>query len=202
MAICVLTGDIVGSTKLTPAELFEVRQTMVTINKDLEPVAGPAHFDSYRGDGWQATFTARRQALRIALIFRAALRAQNEKYDTRIAIAIGSEGLDNIDISKARSPTFVSSGHALDEMPEDQFIAHASGGALGAATVLADHISRSWTQAQARAILPFIMSPIKPTQKDVAHALGISRQAVGQALDAASYTPLSRALRAIEEQAK
>ena len=79
---------------------------------------------------------------------------------------------------------------------------HAQGGAIGAATALADHVSNGWTSAQARAILPFLKTLKRPTQKEVSAFLGISRQAVGQALDAAGYSAIKAALAAIEEQEK
>jgi hypothetical protein len=202
MAFCVLTGDIVGSTDLSAAELFEISQILADANSDLKLVAGPPHFDIHRGDGWQATFTSRRKALRVALLFRAVLHARNEKYITRVAIAIGDESLEYKDISKANSPTFIISGRTLDAMPDDHLMAHASGGSHQAATVLADYISRGWTSAQARAIAPFLHPDESWTQKEVARNLGISRQAVGQALDAAGYPAIKAALTAIEEQAK
>jgi DNA-binding phage protein len=202
MALCVLTGDIVGSTDLSAAELFEIAQTLTDANRNLHLVAGPPHFDIHRGDGWQAAFTNRSKALRIALLFRAVLFARNDKYETRIAIAVGDESLENKDISRANSPTFILSGRTLDTMSDDHLMAHASGGSHHAATVLADYISRSWTTAQARAIAPFLHPAESWTQKDVARNLGISRQAVGQALDAAGYPAIKAALTAIEEQAK
>ncbi len=201
MALCVLTGDIVGSTDLTSAELFEVRQTLTETVSALSTTLGAPHFDIHRGDGWQFAFTNRNMGLRVALLFRSALRSRSDSYDTRVAIAVGEEPLESADISVATSPTFVASGRTLDAMPADQFMAHASGGALHAATLLADHISQGWTQAQARAILPFMMPDHKPTQKDVANSLGISRQAVGQALDAAGYPAIKAALDSIERQA-
>ena len=51
MALCVLTGDIVGSTDLSAAELFEIAQTLTDANSNLHLVAGPPHFDIHRGDG-------------------------------------------------------------------------------------------------------------------------------------------------------
>lgn len=202
MAICVLTGDIIGSTDLSAAELFEIRQTLTDTDRALSAKLGAPHFDIHRGDGWQAVFTNRNMGLRVALVFRAAIRSRNDRYDTRIAIASGEEALETTDISSATSSTFVASGRALDAMPTDQFMAHAAGGPHHATTLLADYISQGWTQAQARAILPFMMPNTKPTQKDVANTLGISRQAVGQALDAAGYPALKAALLSLEKQAK
>lgn len=201
MALCVLTGDIVGSTALSRAKLLRAQAVLVTINQLVRTDTSPAAFDLHRGDGWQAAFEAPQIALRYALCFTAALRNEDEHFSTRIALAVGTEPFTSQSVNSEQSAAFVASGRTLDAMPDDQRFAHASGGALHAATLLADHISRGWTQAQARAILPFLMPTRNPTQKDVAAEIGISRQAVGQALDAAGYPAIKAALIAIEEQA-
>lgn len=141
-------------------------------------------------------------ALRYALCFRAALRAQSETFETRVAIATGDEALGTHKIETTRTATFIASGTALDAMPNDVLMVHAAGGALQAATLLADHISQGWTVAQARAIEPFLQPRARVTQQSVAEALGISRQAVGQALDAAGFFVIKSALSALEKQAK
>ena len=198
MSICVLTGDIVGSTDLTKAQFSKLRLVLAGCLDALQQ-DGSANLDIYRGDGWQMDFDGRPPGLREALYIRASLRAENEAFETRIAIACGPE----ISIFLgANTKTHIASGHALDEMPRDILMSHAAGGPLQAATVLADHISQGWTRAQAMAIRPFLLKGSGITQKQVANDLGISRQAVGQALNAAGFHVLDRALRAIEEQAK
>ena len=198
MAICVLTGDIVGSMRLHRAQFERVQLLLEDSYYDIkEDTSGS--LDQFRGDGWQMAFDNRHESLRFALYIRATLKANDDDFDTRIAI---SESDAEYLISNDYDDVYVASGRALDDMPRDTLMAHANGGALHATTLLVDQISREWTQAQARAIKPFLLRNVRHTQKSVAAALGISRQAVGQALEAACYPVISRALRAIEEQAK
>lgn len=198
MSICVLTGDIVGSTELTSAQQARIKSLIQDIPYHLvRPF--DCFVDLYRGDGWQMAFKERQFALRFSLYVRATLKAEHEAFETRIALA---EGTEMLEILNPSTQTFIASGRALDDMPRDVLMSHASGGARHGATLLADHISRGWTQAQARAIKPFLRPNSHLTQKDVAADLGVSRQAVGQALDAAGYPVIDRALRAIEEQAQ
>lgn len=198
MALCVLTGDIVGSTALSSAHQEKVIQLVASAHDDLAK-GGPSTYDSHRGDGWQMAFMNAPYGLRHALYIRALLKSKNEQFETRIAISY-DKSVDNI--GNTRSAPYVASGHALDDMPDGALMGHAGGGALQAATLLADYISRDWTSAQARAVRPFLYPFSKTTQQDVASDLGISRQAVGQALDAAGYPAIKAALATIEGQAK
>lgn len=188
---CVLTGDIVGSTDLTQNQQKRVMTTLESGFQSLRPVLGGS-FDSFRGDGWQMQFAHETAPLRIALYLRATIRADDEAFETRVAIASSPEQSNDV---------FVQSGRALDTMPKNTLFRYANGGDSHATAVLADHISHRWTQAQARAVRPFLFPSSRVTQKTVAAQLGISRQAVGQALDAAGLTPLMAAITALETQA-
>lgn len=197
MAICVLTGDIVGSTGLTHAQLKRANTLLADAYSEIS-LDGNDPFDSFRGDGWQMAFPDSRKGLRFALLIRATLRSESDAFETRIALA---ENHGSAMLFQSNSATYVASGRTLDAMPSDRFMGHASGGALHAATVLADYISHGWTVAQARAIRPFLTPRTRTTQQHVADTLAISRQAVGQALEAAGYNVIHPALTAIEEQA-
>lgn len=215
-SIAVLTGDLVGSTGLTDAQIrtaFSMLENEVVAvlktwaGQTLQPV-----FARSRGDGWQMRLGQPAFALRCALFVRAALKSQDEDaassnpqsvgtsgVHTRIAIATGfgdPETPENL--NEATGPVFVASGRALDAMPKGATLAHASGGPLAAATRLADHISADWTQPQAAA-MQHALAPDAPTRAEIGVALGKSRQAVDQALAAAGYKALSDALRLIEE---
>ena len=197
MALCVLTGDIVGSTDLTAAEMDTVHAVLARVRDTIGPDA--ALLDTYRGDGWQLSLAPEGSALRYALYVRASLTAEDDKFATRIALA---EGGHPFDPANTTSGPYIRSGRCLDAMPKEALMAHAAGGARHAATLLADQISRTWTTPQAKAIQPFLLGASDVTQKAVAENLSISRQAVGQALDAAGYHPIRRALAALEEHVK
>ncbi|MGB8621206.1 MAG: MarR family transcriptional regulator [Paracoccaceae bacterium] len=201
--LAVLTGDLVGSTGLDSAEFDSA---LAALHAGFDGIAGwdpAARHSSYRGDGWQLVLTRPAQALRAALFLRARLRDASEQFDSRVALACGVADRRVLqDIATANDPVFVASGRLLDAMKPPSLISHASGGGWQASAVLADHVSRGWTSAQARAVLPFLTPLEHPTQKTVAESLGISRQAVGQALDAAGFPAIEAALEALEEQAE
>ncbi|RFP89461.1 MarR family transcriptional regulator [Rhodobacteraceae bacterium 63075] len=198
MALCVLTGDIVGSTDLPRSRQERVLGLVETAFQSLSRHEDDK-LDFYRGDGWQMRFQAAGSGLQYALFIRAVLKSEDDAFDTRVAVADTASGSPGL---KAWDANAEASGRALDSMPSDVLFAHAAGGPLHAASLLADHISRHWTAAQARATRPFLAPGVRVTQRQVAETLGITRQAVGQALEAAGYGPLSRALKALEAQAQ
>lgn len=197
--LAVLTGDLIGSTRMVPTRLEQAFTTLTSAAARIDGwQAYPTHFSRYRGDGWQIALLRPQLALRAALFLRASLRAAGRDLSTRIAIAAGTgRPPQSPDLNTATGAVFVASGRALDAMEPQAQLTFAAGGALGAAVRLADALSRSWTVAQARAIAP-MLGPEPPTHFAVAESLSITRQAVEQALAAASYSALSEALALIE----
>ncbi|MYM55751.1 MarR family transcriptional regulator [Rhodobacteraceae bacterium GS-10] len=204
--IAVLTGDLVGSTSLSPAQVaqaFDALADCAAMQADWHGAL--LHFTRQRGDGWQVALARPALALRSALAFRAALRSEGSEFDSYISIAEGEvAGKLGSDLNAETTDVFVASGDGLDMLKllsKSERMFYGDGGPLNAATVLADHISQGWTPAQAAAILPFLAPDAEPSYTEVAKALGKSRQAVTKALDAAGYPALQRALHSIEEAA-
>ncbi len=191
----VLTGDLIGSDDLAPEVLDGA---IAALAQSAHLIKGAA-FARRGGDGWQVAIPAPRLALRHALILRAALRSLGKDFATRIAIAAGPGTLpEDGDPNAAHGPAFTASGRLLEALPSAAGMAHAAGGALDAATRLADYISAAWTPAQARAI-HLMLAPGAPIRAEAAKALGITRQAVNQALWSAGYPALDAALGLIED---
>ncbi len=201
--IAVLTGDIISSTALDAAQLDTVFATLESCAKaQADWVDGPLRFTRHRGDGWQVALTNPKYALRSALTFRAALRACDPQFDSYIAIATGAApaNLSN-DLNTQNDAAFIASGQLLDQLKmqnSESTIGHADAGAIGAVAILADHLSQSWTQAQAAAILQKITPNASISYTQMAQNLGKSRQVVTKSLDAAGYHVLAHALTTLE----
>ncbi|MDJ0822833.1 MAG: MarR family transcriptional regulator [Paracoccaceae bacterium] len=205
MSFLVLTGDIVESSALE-AEALDA--AMAALHSAAEAVA--AHyapcvmgFARRGGDGWQMVIDRPKNALRIALYLRACLRRASANVTTRIAIAEGAarfpEGQPP-DPNSGHGAALTASGRLLSNLPTHALMAHAGGGALAAATLLADEIAKGWTQAQARALAEVLLPRPRP-RSAVAKELKISRQAVDQALHAGGFPAIEAALTALETQA-
>ncbi|HCQ64354.1 MAG TPA: hypothetical protein DIU07_03880 [Rhodobacteraceae bacterium] len=209
--IAVLTGDLVGSTGFATADVTRAFTALERIAREMDGWhRAPVHFTRQRGDGWQVVFARPRLALRSALAFRAALRAEDEAFDARQSVAEGA-GPDPATLTGALNdqvgPMFTASGQGLDAMKSARGIdarlffqseAQCGERQTGAVYVLADHVSRGWTTAQAEAILPLFEPEHEPTYSHIAERLGKSRQAVTKAVRAAGWPAVFLALKLIE----
>ena len=200
--IAVLTGDLVHSTELGPEKIeraFTALENCAKVQEDWH--GAPLHFTRHRGDGWQVVLARPEMALRSALAFRAALRAEGTEFDSYTGIAEGEvAGEVGPDLNDETGDAFRASGDTLEDMKTGGYhrLFHDSQGPLNAAIALADSISSNWTPTQAAAILPFLAPGPSLKMTTVAKSLGKSRQAVAKSLEAANILPLSFAVNSIE----
>lgn len=204
--IAVLTGDLVNSVSLGAEKIARAfRALEVCAEMQASWMGAPLHFSRHRGDGWQVALARPELALRSALAFRAALRAEGAEYDSYISIAEGAapEWL-SADLNSHTENVFTRSGLGLDDIKRTRLplrMIHDSLGAIDAATILADRLSQGWSPAQASAILPTLAPRYEGTHSKIAQHLGKSRQAVTKALHAAGQEILELALETLERGA-
>lgn len=204
--IAVITGDIVGSTAIGVEKLERAMMALADSARMQAAWHGETlRFTRYRGDGWQVALAQPGCALRSALTFRAALRAAGAEFESYMGIAVGDRPKDMPeDLNEAMAPVFAESGRVLDLLKEA-----ASGvrldlspaGPCSAAAILADHISQSWTQPQAAAMVHMLNPTRKFRYTELSKRLGKSRQAVTKSLEAAGEKPIELALEALEQGA-
>lgn len=204
--IAVLTGDIIGSTQMAPADLERAFDALAASAEVQAARHGESlHFTRQRGDGWQVRLARPDLALRSALAFRAALRCEGKEFETFIAAAEGPAAPmpAGADLNQATDDVFVESGRLLDFLKESHSPAQMGtlkSPEIAATFTLADHISQSWTPAQAAAILPMLSAREAPSYTELALQLGKSRQAVTKALEGAGFSAVFKALYFIERE--
>jgi hypothetical protein len=207
-SLAVLTGDIVRSSRLAPADLD---RAMAALARGAEAAAGwdgaSARFTRFRGDGWQCLAPSVPLALRTALLLRAHLRRQGRQFDTRVAIGVGPGALPGAgDLSAASGEAFRLAGHGLDAMRRSARLAlawadpPARAAEVEAIVALIDEIARRWTPAQAE-VLTRSLVPGGAVQSAVAGELGVSQQMVAKHLRSAGEPAVAQALAAIEAAA-
>lgn len=201
----VLTGDIIASSDLGAEELDDVMQTLDAAAKEISGWGGDrlTGFARRGGDGWQAVVQGSMFWFRAAIYMQAALRRHSPAIQTRIAVAESDQPLSPIaghDPNAGHGPAFTSSGRHLGELTGKVLMGHASGGAKAAAIRLADEVIRGWTQAQARTLCE-ALHPSAGTRAAIAGDLGISREAVNQALWSSGYLALRDAIKLLEDEA-
>ncbi|MRU16821.1 MarR family transcriptional regulator [Roseovarius sp. A21] len=196
----VLTGDIVASSDLDVEALEATLDGIAGAAKGVGGWPGVSQWGFARrgGDAWQLAFDAPALGLRAALFINATIRRLDKARMTRIAMAVGAGQMPGNDPNAAHGAGFTASGRLLEALPAGRYLDDAAGGAAAAVARLADHIAQGWTPAQARALTEQL-PPGAGTRAEAAARLGISRQAVDQALWAAGFPAIEAALAALED---
>jgi len=190
--LAVITGDLVGSTRVSAPAAFRERLGELM---DVAAEKFQAQTHLYRGDGFQVAMGPTVNAFRVAVLLRAGLICASpdgsERWDARIAIAFGQGGFPPAD---QNSDVHVNSGRALDGMKEGHFRIHADDETLrlatGVATAFADDILSRLTTAEAQALYYHLLEG--GSHQEIADRLGKKRPTVTMALHRARYRLLDR----------
>lgn len=207
----VVTGDIVGSSRLTASQrsrlLSALKSSFKTI-EDLLPDGMRAPFEIHRGDSFQGVLSKPEAALRVAIVIRACLRhgfeATQRRYalDARIAVGIGP--IDFLPAGRGAEgdgEAFRRSGQTLDAMKGDRRLIIRTpwqevDAELDIECSLLDALVTRWSAEQAQAILGRIRGL---TQERAAGEFGISQPAVRQRLKSAGGWAIEELCRRYEE---
>jgi hypothetical protein len=209
----VLTGDIIGSSKLDK----ELRERLpLTMKQGAEmlhnewPEAVPFPVDIYAGDSWQMLVVEPGMALRAAVFYRAFLiDATAKEADTRTVISLGTiDFLSQERISESDGEAFRNAGKFLQETKSRQnmhFLApHDPQESFWNCTVgLLDAIIRHWSAKQARAVAGAIrglsQTEIAASWKSSASKPPLANSTVSWHLDEAGWDVVEQLVQQFEQ---
>jgi hypothetical protein len=201
----VVTGDVVGSTKLPPDERQRLFSVMKRGSDELRNFLGevvPLDVDIYAGDSWQLLVNDPAKALRAALFYRAHVMAYAKEVDTRLAIAVGTiQFLPGNRVSEGDGEAFRLSGRLLKEHRDRRRMRFACGNAalcelwddiFGLVDAL---ISSAWSQKRARAVTGAIQghSPASIAARD-----SVSESNISSLLEKAGWAAVQRIITQFE----
>lgn len=203
--IAVITGDIVKSRKIAPADIDNVitslKETFEIINNHLLNKKGT--FEIFRGDSFQGIVPYPEKALLVALILRAHLRTfipsdrkpagmrsdkpiLNAYSDARVSVGIGKIRYRAEKVTESQGDAFEKSGHLFDKLKKDDE-------RLGVATPwgdinkeleveckLADAVIDRWTPNTAEAVFHHFL--YNKNQYELAAVFNISQPALRKRL--------------------
>lgn len=194
----VITGDIVGFTKLTVNDRDKLIKTLNgiidTYNDGIAPVM-KIKFEVYRGDSFQVVIPEAENSLKVALLIRLGLiSARTANYpsslkpniwDARLSIGIGTVDSARESISLSDGEAFHNSGRAFDLLKKsDRLIVRTPweeiNNELNVESFMADTIIRRLSEKQTEITYQYILG--NSTQKSLAEELGITPQAVNKSL--------------------
>jgi len=200
----VLTGDIINSRQIQNKD--HLINVLHSIFHEIESRFSPENpFEIFRGDSFQVLFKKPTSSLRVALLIKSGLMSQsneNQMYDARISIGIGSVAFPQNNVKIANGIAFELSGMNLDLMKEKgRGIAINSSQSKNNSTletmnVLLDALLSKWTKNAAEVVYLSLLFGF--TQSEIAEKLHISQSAVQQRLASAQYDAIYTYIRYFE----
>jgi hypothetical protein len=195
----VLTGDIVNSTKLTTANEKKLL-------KSLKNILSPYKYEFYRGDSFQVYLKKADEALRVALLCRAAaisIPASEELMhgDVRISIGIGTVKTPVKILSAAKGEAFLLSGRMFDEITKTgkRLAVTINDPVAGTALeVISDYLNSIFnvmTDKQAVVIFELLAGK---TQKNIVDKLSKSKSTINQHVMSGRWYEVEKLLKQYE----
>ena len=206
----IITGDIVASSLLSSNKRKILHKVMVDSSKVLQDEfkdAVPMGVDIFRGDSWQIILSKPAKALRLALFYRAILRAKMEshRFDTRMAIALGHvDFIPGNRVSEGYGEAYQLSGKALESMPKASNMSFVLPGmelekVLNVVIQLIDSISSRWSDRQALAVTGALRGWKQEKIAEKWWKKKVSQQAVAQHLSRAGWYPVEKGILFFEQ---
>jgi hypothetical protein len=111
--VCVITGDIINSTKKG------TKTWLKSLKKELNRIGeSPKIWEIYRGDSFQALISHPDNALLTAIRIKAALKLVNA--DARMALGIGKRSYNAAKITESNGTAFVHSGEKFEMLKKEK----------------------------------------------------------------------------------
>lgn len=185
----VITGDIINSRNLSPADALA----------DLKKVLGnyghnPRDWEIYRGDSFQLFIDQPGESLKIAMHIKAMLKIQKGR-DVRMAIGIGEVSYRAEAVTESNGEAFVRSGDKFEQLKEDKVnLAIESpwqefDNEMNLFFRLALIAMDNWSRASAEFMNVQLMNEEK-SQEELAQLLGIGQSSVSERKKRAHYDVL------------
>lgn len=200
MLAAVITGDIINSTAQAG---FVEKLRWVLTDVEAQFRLKKEDWEIYRGDSFQVVTGEPEHALMVAMLIRAGLRSgtyypdQQERFDAKTAIGIGTISRLRDKPGESAGEAFVYSGRKLDELQEKKYhMAIRTGFPVLdplADSILrfADDIISNWSEVSADTACYHWFGNYN--QEQLAEQLGISQPAVNKRLHAARIPLLEHA---------
>ncbi|MDE5989149.1 MAG: SatD family protein [Duncaniella sp.] len=186
----VITGDIVGSTFNTGGERAQLLSGLQTIANDISELM-PLKMELFRGDSFQIVADDPEDSVKIAVLFRAALKGltpaeARHLWDARVAVGIGTVDYESERIGLSDGEAFRLSGRELDSIGKKRLVVTTPwseiNDELSVSTSFADDIITAWTRVQAE--ITYWKIAENKAQKEIAEQFGRTPQNISKILGA------------------
>lgn len=178
----VITGDVVGSTKINDfGKLPKLINDLIT---EISLCCTKCKVEINRGDSFQVLVEDPKQALLVALLIRAGFRKSsidlgNKDLDMRLSVGIGEVSYMDEKIGQSNGEAFILSGHGFDNLTKTQRLSvqtfsDSINSELKVETAFIDDIVSNWTHLHGEIMYQSLLTD--STQCELAKKLGTSQQ--------------------------
>lgn len=178
----VITGDVVGSTKINDfGKLPKLINDLIT---EISLCCTKCKVEISRGDSFQVLVEDPKQALLVALLIRAGFRKSsidlgNKDLDVRLSVGIGEVSYMDEKIGQSNGEAFILSGHGFDNLTNTQRLSvqtfsDSINSELKVETAFIDYIVSNWTHLHGEIMYQSLLTD--STQCELAKKLGTSQQ--------------------------
>lgn len=180
----VITGDIIGSTKISPENWLPTLKAALGYWGN-----EPTDWELYRGDSFQLRISNPMQAIAAAVYIKAAIKTVSE-LDVRLGIGLGEIDYTAKKITESNGTAFIHSGEVFEQLSKmNQEMAikspwHQFDQEMNLMLKLALIPMNQWTVSAAVAVWEVLKKP-HLTQKELGAKLGITQHAVSARLSRA-----------------
>ncbi len=187
----VITGDIIGSSKIKLEDRAQLLDCFYAMKDELQSIS-PFKMEIFRGDSFQLLVDKPEMAIMLAILLRAGFRHHTISkkegiWDTKVSVGIGTVDFISNEIITSDGEAFQYSGRQFDKMGKQHLAIKTPwpeiNEELAVSTPFADDIITRWSIKQAGMIY---LSLIKnQSKKELAESIGTSAQNVGKILTSA-----------------
>ncbi|MFQ3198919.1 MAG: putative DNA-binding protein YlxM (UPF0122 family) [Paraglaciecola sp.] len=203
--IGVLTGDIVDSTKMSPADhQATIEMFKYSIQYFTQHFA--ASGEIYRGDSVQISFKQPQYAMKSAVLLKMFLLQSKETSKpivVTLALGLGEASVLGATPGVSQGSAFIYSGRGLDNASRGDLTLHAESSQLqeklGLATKFLNHLLSSLTRKQAKVLYYYVLLNY-PTHQKLADRLQTSQQNVTKHLSRIGASLVEEYLLFFEQQ--
>ncbi|GEM_PF-758607 len=192
-AVAVLTGDVIGSTELSPQEYEDLLYTLTDLIKYICGQHPNNEYEITRGDSFQIIIHDLENAAKYALIIRVGLRHRNTKYDCRSSIGIGFGSSIRHNVGYSTGDAFTLSGRTLDSMDSETLKINTSDIRFNEHfDLLTKYLDSQVSGMKERQLaITYIMLTFNSeelTQGLIASKLGVLRESINRTINSANLT--------------
>lgn len=193
--IAVISGDVVGSTKLTSDEFEQLLQRIKDIQAWINKGNNSNLHSIERGDEFQTVIHDINNTLRYAILYRIGIKALGKAFESRISFAIASNADLRTSVSESMGEAFVLSGRGLKALKNDRFIFHSEHLELTERfELLFKYLDKQLTELTSRqcaVLVPMLRNHEVLSVSELADKLGIATATASKSLKASGWPLIS-----------